>query len=97
MNRSDLAKAVAKEAGMSVQRSEDIVEKLIQVLGRALARGESVCLSNFGTLAPVRPRSARDDNDPESLRVRFKPSSKLAEAVRAGDDQVVFRKRAGTL
>lgn len=104
MNKAELARVLAAEAGTSVHRAESIVDCLVEIMGRTLASGESITLSNFGTLRPSRrkPRSFGAHEGPRAMRpdrvqVSFRAASRLLEAVEAGDDQVTFRKRPRAL
>lgn len=104
MNKAEFSRSLAFELGISTGESDLIVEKLVLVMGRALARHESVVLSNFGTLQPVRrsprsfsPRVSAREVKPDSVKVRFKAADRLLEAVKAGDDRVTFRKRSREL
>lgn len=99
MKRKQLAKDLARELKISTEKADELLETVVLVMGRRLARGDSICFSNFGTLRPLRrhvrsfdaqarPASAK----PDIVQVRFRPADKLLEAVREGDDQVTFQK-----
>jgi len=104
MNRAEMARELSKELRCSVQEAEVTIEAVVLVMGRCLARGEALKLSNFASIRPVkrRPRSfgmrshARPVK-PETVQVQFKAADRLLEAIRAGDDRVTFQKRPGAL
>lgn len=104
MNSGELASELSKELGVTVQASKAIVAALVRVMGRTLAVGEPICLSNFGTLKPMRklprsfgPQAERSPIGPKAVQVRFRPADRLLEAVERGDHRVTFQKRSRRL
>lgn len=104
MNQSQLARALSDELGTRIPVSEELVRTFVQVLGRTLAQGESITISNFGTFRPGRrkakaitPPDRVDGEARNELRVHFRPSDRLLEAVRRSDPHVTFQKRPGEL
>ena len=58
LTRMDLSEAVFREVGLSRNESANLVESVLQHMSDALAAGETVKISSFGTFA-VRSKSAR--------------------------------------
>lgn len=89
VTRADLAEAVYEELGLSRQESSDLVESMLALLSNALARGESVKLSSFGSFA-VRDKGERIGRNPKTKQevmidprrvLVFKPSQVLKDRV----------------
>ncbi|MGF1463923.1 MAG: integration host factor subunit alpha [Maricaulaceae bacterium] len=89
ITRAQLTEAVIEEVGLSRQESADLVEAVLDVIADALADGEAVKLSAFGTFS-VRDKGGRIGRNPktgeevpiEPRRVLvFKPSQVLKERV----------------
>lgn len=107
MNKETLVAAMAAEMGSSRREAQAAVEALVKVITGSLIRHESVCISNFLSLAveatssklpsEVRRHARRDAmmHNPAQLRVRVKPSPKLLEAVRSGTLDLTIRKSYG--
>lgn len=97
MNQSDLGRALSKELGISRVAAEETIRALVRVMGRTLAGGDSVLISNFGTLKPVLRRtpstSIECTTQSNRLKVNFRVAPRLLEAIQAGDDQADFQKR----
>ena len=51
LTRADLAEAVFQAVGLSRNESSQMVEDMLEEVCDALARGETVKLSSFGTFA----------------------------------------------
>lgn len=49
MTKSDLIKVVAKRANLTKKASSDAIESLFDEVNRALAKGNKVVISGFGT------------------------------------------------
>ncbi len=86
MNKQDLIKAVAAELGGLEHSSAAIkVDAVITVIADALARGEEVKISGFGTFKRVatKARTCRNPHTggvvevPAGYKAKFKASSKL--------------------
>ena len=93
MNKSDLVRHVAEEAGMTGSAVEAAVNAMLSGVAASLARGEAVSLLGFGTLG-TRNRPARTGRNPgtgESLEIAastapaFKAGKSLRDAVNAGE------------
>jgi integration host factor subunit alpha len=65
LTRADLTEAVFQAVGLSRNESAQMVEDILEELSSALARGETVKLSSFGTFA-VRQKSRRMGRNPKT-------------------------------
>ena len=92
LTRMDLSEAVFREVGLSRNESADLVESVLKHMSDALASGDTVKFSSFGTFA-VRAKSARvgrnpktGDEAPISPRrvLSFRPSHLMKDRVAAG-------------
>ena len=92
LTRMDLSEAVFREVGLSRNESADLVESLLKHMSDALASGDTVKISSFGTFA-VRAKSARVGRNPKTgdevpispRRVlSFRPSHLMKDRVAAG-------------
>lgn len=93
LTRMDLSEAVFQEVGLSRNESADLVESVIGHMSDALASGESVKISSFGTFS-VRSKSARVGRNPKTGEevpiaprrvLTFRPSHLMKERVDAGN------------
>ena len=89
MKKSDIADQVADRIGLSRRTAGVAVDAVFEVVREALASGEEVRITGFGTLA-TRSRPARTGRNPqtgESLSIEastvpvFKPGKALKDAV----------------
>ncbi|QUS35602.1 integration host factor subunit alpha [Falsirhodobacter algicola] len=92
LTRMDLSEAVYREVGLSRNESSQLVESVLQHVSDALASGESVKISSFGTFS-IRDKSARVGRNPKTgdevpispRRVlTFRPSHLMKDRVLAG-------------
>ncbi len=92
LTRMDLSEAVLRELGLSRNESADLVEAVLKHMSDALAAGDTVKISSFGTFA-VRSKSARVGRNPKTgdevpispRRVlSFRPSHLMKDRVAAG-------------
>jgi integration host factor subunit alpha len=92
LTRMDLSEAVFRELGLSRIESSDLVESVLKHMSDALAAGDMVKISSFGTFA-VRDKNARVGRNPKTgdevpispRRVlSFRPSHLMKERVAAG-------------
>lgn len=92
LTRMDLSEAVFREVGLSRNDSAALVESVLQHVSDALASGETVKISSFGTFS-VRDKSARIGRNPKTgdevpispRRVlTFRPSHLMKERVANG-------------
>jgi DNA-binding protein HU-beta len=90
MNKADLVGWIADDAGISRAVAEKALGGALDAIGEALAAGEKVSLTGFGTFS-VSQREAREGRNPatgEKMRiparkaVKFTTGSKLAERVK---------------
>ena len=65
LTRADLTEAVFQAVGLSRNESAQMVEDMLEEVCSALARGETVKLSSFGTFA-VRQKSQRMGRNPKT-------------------------------
>jgi len=92
LTRMDLSEAVFREVGLSRNESSDLVEAVLQHISDALAAGDTVKISSFGTFS-VRAKTARVGRNPKTgdevpispRRVlSFRPSHMMKDHVAAG-------------
>lgn len=90
MNKSELVDSMATAAGLSKAASEKALTALLDTITGALSKGDKVTLVGFGTFS-VSKRAARQGRNPQTgaaIKIaarkvaRFKPGSKLADAVK---------------
>jgi DNA-binding protein HU-beta len=86
MNKSDFVGAVADECGMTKADGAKAVEALIEVIKKALKKGDTVSLVGFGTFA-VRKRAARTGRNPRTgqqikIKASKNPSFKAGKALK---------------
>ena len=93
LTRMDLSESVFREVGLSRNESAQLVESVLGHLSDALARGESVKISSFGTFN-VREKAARVGRNPKSGEevpihprrvLTFRPSHLMKDRVAAGN------------
>ncbi|MGH6683519.1 MAG: HU family DNA-binding protein [Pseudolabrys sp.] len=78
MNKGDLVSAVADAADMSKADAGKAVEGFIEVVKKALKKGDSVALVGFGTFV-VRKRAARTGRNPRTgQQIKIKASKNPA-------------------
>jgi integration host factor subunit alpha len=92
LTRMDLSEAVFREVGLSRNESASLVESVLAHMSDALAAGETVKISSFGTFS-VRDKTARVGRNPKTgdevpispRRVlTFRPSHLMKDRVAAG-------------
>jgi len=90
MNKGELVENMANAAGISKAAAERALTGLLDSISGALSKGDKVTLVGFGTFS-VSKRSARQGRNPQTgaaIKIpartvaRFKPGSKLADAVK---------------
>jgi integration host factor subunit alpha len=93
LTRMDLSEAVFHEIGLSRNESAQLVETVLQHMSDALASGESVKISSFGTFN-VRDKAARVGRNPKTGEevpiyprrvLTFRPSHIMKERVARGN------------
>lgn len=65
LTRADLTEAVFQAVGLSRHESAQMVEDMLEEICSALARGETVKMSSFGTFA-VRQKAQRMGRNPKT-------------------------------
>ncbi|GIX33394.1 MAG: transcriptional regulator [Lysobacterales bacterium] len=65
MNKAEFVGAVAEKCKMSKSQAAEAVDAMVEVLKKALKKGESVTLVGFGTFS-VRKRAAREGRNPRT-------------------------------
>ncbi len=93
LTRMDLADAVHEEVGLSRNESADLVESVLTQMSDALAKGDSVKISSFGTFS-IRDKAARIGRNPKTGEevpitprrvLSFRPSHLMKDRVAAGN------------
>lgn len=93
LTRMDLSEAVFREVGLSRNESADLVESVLGHVADALAKGESVKISSFGTFS-VRSKNARMGRNPKTGEevpidprqvLTFRPSHLMKDRVDSGN------------
>jgi DNA-binding protein HU-beta len=75
MQKTDLIKTVADKTGATQKTTAEVVNAAIEVISAALARGEKVTLTGFGTFE-VRERAEREGVNPQTRAKITIPASK---------------------
>lgn len=91
MNKSELVAAVAARSGLSKSDAARAVAAVESTVGAALASGDAVNITGFGTfkVADVAERTGRNPKTGEQITitahrsVKFKPGKTLKDAVNA--------------
>ena len=92
LTRMDLSEAVFREVGLSRNESSHLVERVLTHLSDALASGDTVKISSFGTFS-IRDKTARVGRNPKTgdevpispRRVlTFRPSHLMKDRVASG-------------
>lgn len=93
LTRMDLSEAVFREVGLSRNESAALVESVLAHMSGALADGNSVKISSFGTFS-IRDKSARVGRNPKTGEevpilprrvLTFRPSHLMKERVANGN------------
>ena len=77
MNKMQLAKAVAAEKGIKIKDAEAIVDQVFSLMTKALAGGEKVQISGFGSFE-TKCRAARVGRNPHTHEKMEIPAFKNA-------------------
>ena len=96
LTKRDLVNRIAEESGLIQQQVLTVVQKSLDYITEALAKGEKVELRNFGVFE-VRVRKARigrnphipnkDVPIPQRSVVKFKPGKEMRKEVMKGQPQ----------
>ena len=93
LTRTDLSEAVFREVGLSRNESAQLVESVLAHMSDALAQGEQVKISSFGTFS-VREKTARIGRNPKTGEevpiaprrvLTFRPSHLMKNRVAEGN------------
>ncbi len=93
LTRMDLSEAVFREVGLSRNESQQLVERVLEVMSDSLVDGEQVKISSFGTFS-VRSKTARVGRNPKTGEeapipprrvMTFRPSHLMKDRVAAGN------------
>ena len=95
ITRADLSESVFQEVGLSRIESSDLVETILAEVVEALARGESVKISSFGSFT-VRDKGQRVGRNPKTGQevpilprrvLVFRASNVLKSLINGADDE----------
>ena len=86
MNKSEFVNAVSDSAGLTKAEGGRAVEAMIDVIKKALKKGDTVSLVGFGTFV-VRKRAARTGRNPRTgqqikIKASKNPSFKAGKALK---------------
>lgn len=90
MTKRDLVVRISQETGLIQEQVLDVIQKTLDHMSEALAKGETIELRNFGVFEVKvrRARIGRNPNSPERdvpipprAVVKFKPGKEMREAV----------------
>ena len=96
VTRADLSESVFQEVGLSRNESSDLVETILSEVVEALARGESVKISSFGSFT-VRDKGQRVGRNPKTGQevpilprrvLVFRASNVLKSLINGAPDEV---------
>jgi DNA-binding protein HU-beta len=90
MNKKELIDQVTEGVDVQKQHVRDVIEETINVMMKALVKGEKVSLVGFGSFEPRKkpPREGRDPvthqviQIPSSIHVGFKMGDQLKKRIR---------------
>ncbi len=90
MNKKELVESMAGAAEISKADAEKALNGMLMSVTAALSKGDKVTLVGFGTFSAVKraKRKAKNPRTGEIIKIpakkvaKFKPGSKLAEAVK---------------
>ena len=90
LTRADLAETINRKMGFSRAESLDMVEAILGKMSDALARGENVKISGFGSfvLRDKNERIGRNPKTGEAIKIkaakvpRFRPGKALKDAIK---------------
>jgi DNA-binding protein HU-beta len=75
MNKAELIQEVAAKADVKVKEAEALLDAMVSSTADALARGDKVAITGFGTFA-VTERKARKGRNPQTGKEISIPASK---------------------
>lgn len=92
LTRADLAEALVNKVGLPRNESQDVVEMVLGEISTALAKGEGVKLSSFGSFG-IRQKGQRVGRNPKTGKevpitprrvLVFRPSNIMKERINEG-------------
>ncbi len=83
MTQSELAAAIARDAGLTPQQASAALVVALRTVQAALARGDSVALMGFGTFEVHAYPRKPGDKEWTGRRPAFRPGAALRRAVSA--------------
>ncbi len=92
LTRADLAEAVVRKVGLPRNESQDLVELVLNEISVALAQGEPVKLSSFGSFG-IRQKGERIGRNPKTGKevpitprrvLVFRPSNIMKDRINSG-------------
>ena len=86
MNKADFVAAVAEKTDLSKAAAAGAVDAVIEVITKALKKGDTVTLVGFGTIT-VRKRAARQGRNPQTgatikIKASKNPGFKAGKALK---------------
>ena len=89
MNKKELVESMAEAADISKAAAEKALNGMLMTISEALSKGDKVSLVGFGTFSTVKrterkaknPRTGAMSKIPAKTVAKFKPGSKLTDAV----------------
>lgn len=89
MNKKELVESMAEAADISKAAAEKALNGMLMTISEALSKGDKVTLVGFGTFSTVKrteckaknPRTGAMIKIPAKTVAKFKPGSKLTDAV----------------
>ncbi|MEJ0010575.1 MAG: integration host factor subunit alpha [Alphaproteobacteria bacterium] len=78
LTRADLSNAVYREIGLSLSESTQLVDTVLEEVAAALAAGETVKLSSFGTFKLRRKKERIGRNPKTGVEVPITPRTVLS-------------------
>ena len=78
LTRADLSNAVYREIGLSLSESTQLVDAVLEEVSSALANGEQVKLSSFGTFKLRRKKERIGRNPKTGVEVPITPRTVLS-------------------
>lgn len=90
MNKTELVEAIAKTAGLTKADADRAVRAAIEVITKALKKGDAVQITGFGTFAVAKraarkgrnPATGKEIKIPASKAPKFKTGALLKKAVK---------------
>ncbi len=90
MNKTELVEAIAKTAGLTKADADRAVRAAIEVITKALKKGDAVQITGFGTFAVAKratrkgrnPATGKEIKIPASKAPKFKAGALLKKAVK---------------